>query len=55
MSAIVTPAHLESLTETINKQHKRRLMALSFSAVALVLYLIASWIGYDFNLSLIHI
>jgi len=49
MSAIATPAHLASLTETINKQHKRRLVALSLSAVALVLYLIASWIGYDFN------
>ena len=49
MSAIVTPAHLGSLTETINKQHKRRAMALSLSALALVLYFIASWIGYDFN------
>ena len=49
MSAIVTPAHLESLTETINKQHKRRVMAISLSVVALVLYFIASWIGYDFN------
>ena len=49
MSAISAQPHLSSISESIDRQHKRRVMALSLSALALVMYFIASWVGYDFN------